>query len=224
MIQGGLLEHLLPTWLGGAETFTDPPDAALLPEEEPLVARAVDKRRHEVTTTRSCARRALAELGVEPVAIPRGERGEPVWPDGIVGSMTHCTGYRAAVVARARDAVTVGIDAEPHDKLPDGVLDVVALPEETEHVKHLSTVDGSVHWDRILFSCKESVYKAWFPVAREWLGFEDAQLTFDPQQRTFRAQLRKTGPEIGGAALESFDGTWIVHDGLLVTGIVRARG
>lgn len=224
MIQGGLLAQLLPAWLGRADTFTDPPEAALLPAEEPLMARAVDKRRREVTTTRSCARWALADLGFEPVAIPRGERGEPVWPDGVVGSMTHCTGYRAAVVARARDAVTVGLDAEPHDALPDGVLDVVALPEEIEHLKHLSTVDGSVHWDRILFSCKESVYKAWFPVAREWLGFEDAELTVDPQQRTFRARLRKTGPEVDGAALDGFDGSWIVHDGLLVTAIARARG
>ena len=223
MTRGALLPRLLPTWLGGADTFTDPPEAALLPAEEPLVARAVDKRRREVTTTRTCARWALAELGIEPTAIPRGERGEPAWPDGIVGSMTHCTGYRAAVVARAQDAATIGIDAEPHDALPHGVLDAVALPEETEHLKHLSTVDSSVHWDRILFSSKESVYKAWFPLAREWLGFEDAQLTFDPHQRTFRAQLRKTGPDVDGAALGSFDGSWIVHDGLLVTAIVRAR-
>lgn len=223
VIQGGLLAELLPTWLGGAESFTDPPEAALLPDEEPLVARAVDKRRREVTTTRSCARQALAELGIDPAPIPRGERGEPVWPDGIVGSMTHCEGYRAAVAAHAANVLTVGIDAEPHQTLPDGVLDVVALPAEIEHLNKLSVVDNSVHWDRILFSCKESVYKSWFPIAREWLGFEDAELTFDPQQRTFHARLRKLGPEVDGAPLEEFDGRWAVRDGLTVTGIVRAR-
>lgn len=224
VIQGGLLAQLLPTWLGGAESFTDPPEAALLPEEEQLVARAVDKRRREVTTTRSCARRALAELDLPPAPIPRGERGEPVWPDGVVGSMTHCDGYRAAAVGRTQDVHTVGIDAEPHHALPDGVLEVVALPAEIDHLKQLSTVDSSVHWDRILFSCKESVYKAWFPLAHDWLGFEDAELSFDPQRRSFHARLRKEGPEVGGSPLRGFDGSWLVQGGLAVTAIARVRG
>ena len=59
-----------------------------------------------------------------------GAKREPLWPAGVVGSITHCDGYRAAAVARATDLATVGIDAEPHEPLPDGVLAAIALPAE----------------------------------------------------------------------------------------------
>jgi hypothetical protein len=89
-------------------------------EEEELIGRAVEKRRREFGTARACARRALADLGRVPAPIVRGEKGAPVWLDGVVGSITHCAGYRGAAVAEARDVRALGIDAEPHGKLPDG--------------------------------------------------------------------------------------------------------
>ncbi|HEY3692789.1 MAG TPA: hypothetical protein VGL46_21300 [Pseudonocardiaceae bacterium] len=55
-----------------------------------------------------------------------GERRKPVWPPGVVGSLTHCTGYRAAAVAHRRGVLTVGIDAEPHEPLPQ--MSLVPLP------------------------------------------------------------------------------------------------
>ena len=71
---------------------------------------------------------ASARLGVPPAPILPGERGAPQWPAGYAGSITHCAGYRAAAVARTREMLTIGVDAEPHDVLPDGVLDHVSLP------------------------------------------------------------------------------------------------
>jgi hypothetical protein len=92
-------------WLS-CEAFDDPPDAVLFPEKEAVISRAVDKRRREFQTVRHCARRALRELGVPPAAVLPGERREPVWPPGVVGSLTHCTGYRA----RRGRSPTRGID------------------------------------------------------------------------------------------------------------------
>ena len=79
---------------------------------------------------RYCARQALGELGVPPVPILKGDKGEPCWPDGIVGSLTHCEGYRGAAVGRRDEVRSVGIDAEPHDVLPKGVLEAITLPDE----------------------------------------------------------------------------------------------
>ncbi|NDZ87966.1 4'-phosphopantetheinyl transferase, partial [Streptomyces sp. SID10115] len=72
------------------ETHEDPADAVLFPAEEAVVANAVDKRRKEFTTVRHCARTALARIGVPAAPILPGHRGAPGWPDGVVGSMTHC--------------------------------------------------------------------------------------------------------------------------------------
>nr|MDT0526133.1 4'-phosphopantetheinyl transferase [Streptomyces sp. DSM 41633] len=115
----------MPDKLAAAEMYDDPPDLTALPEEAALVARAVAKRRNEFTTVRYCARQALGELGVGPVPILKGDKGEPCWPDGIVGSLTHCQGFRGAVVGRVGGVRSVGIDAEPHDVLPDGVLGAI---------------------------------------------------------------------------------------------------
>jgi hypothetical protein len=125
-----MIERILPADVSWAEAFADHPGAALFPAEEAIVAGAVDKRRREFTTARNCARNALAKLGVPPAPILTRERGAPQWPVGMVGSITHCAGYRAAAVARARDILTVGVDAEPNEPLPDGVLAAISLVSE----------------------------------------------------------------------------------------------
>ncbi len=120
-----MLAELLPPEVAAAEVFYDPPGLGLYPEEEACVARAVEGRRREFTTVRHCARAALARLGVGPSAITKGDRGAPRWPEGVVGSMTHCAGYRGAAVARTADLTAIGIDAEPNEPLPAGVLDLI---------------------------------------------------------------------------------------------------
>ena len=129
-----MIESILLPGVAAEEAFTDPPGVTLFPEEEAAVARAVDKRRREFATVRSCARAALARIGVPAVPIVPGRRGAPQWPAGVVGSMTHCAGYRACALARAKDVVTIGLDAEPHEKLPAGVLGAVSCEEERERL------------------------------------------------------------------------------------------
>jgi 4'-phosphopantetheinyl transferase EntD len=183
----------------------------------------VDKRRREFTTARACARAALAKLGIPPAPIVPGLRGAPQWPPGVVGSITHCAGYRASAVALDRDIVTIGLDAEPHDTLPDGVLRAVASPAEQARLTELATASPHLCWDRMLFCAKETVYKAWFPLTGRWLGFEDATVDFDPVNSTFSARLGVDGPVVNGEMLTGFDGRWLVSGGLIITAIVISR-
>jgi len=219
-----VIEAILPAEAAAEEAFSDPPGVALFPDEEAIIAKAVDKRRREFTTARACARAALARLGLPPVPIVPGLRGAPQWPDGVVGSMTHCAGYRACAVALDRDLLTIGLDAEPHDKLPDGVLGAVSSEEERKRLTALAAAMPGTHWDRMLFSAKESVYKAWFPLTRRWLGFEDASVTIDPEKGTFTARLLVNGPHVNDTPLAGFTGRWLVDGGLIITAIaVPAR-
>lgn len=213
-----MIEEILPPEVASAEAFDDSAVVALFPEEEEVVARAVDKRRREFATARGCARRALATLGLPPAPIVPGERGAPAWPSGVVGSMTHCDGYRASAVALERNVRTVGLDAEPNGPLPDGVLKVIATPAEVDWLDGAPPASG-VCWDRLLFSAKESIYKAWFPLTRRWLDFEEAVVTPDPDAGTFDARLRVPGPVVDGRRLTGFTGRWVVRRGLVVTAI-----
>ena len=215
-----LLSALLPAEVASSETYADPPDLTPLPEEAPLIARSVAKRRNEFVTVRYCARLALADLGVPPTPILKGDKGEPCWPDGVVGSLTHCDGFRGAVVARSTQVRSVGIDAEPHDTLPKGVLDAISLPAERQE---LAALPGGLHWDRILFCAKEATYKAWFPLTHRWLGFEDAHITFDVDRDsstgTFTSEILIDPAAEHGPPLTVLRGRWSVARGLALTAI-----
>ncbi|MFC4147961.1 4'-phosphopantetheinyl transferase [Micromonospora mangrovi] len=214
-----MLAELLPATVIVAESSSDPVGVALHPDEERIAVDALGRRSPEFVTGRHCAHRALRRLGVPPSPVLSGAGGAPRWPPGVVGSITHCPGYRAAAVARAADMVTIGIDAEPGEALPDGVLKLVSLPQERAELAGLARLSRPVPWDKLLFSAKESVYKAWFPLTGRWLGFMDARLTIDADRGTFDARLLVPGPTVGGRELTGFTGRWLARDGLLLTAV-----
>lgn len=216
-----MIEALLPAAVRAVEVFADLPGVALYPEEQAYVARAVDGRRREFMTGRHCARVALGRLGVTPTAIAKGARGAPCWPAGVVGSITHCAGYRAAAVALATDLVAIGIDAEPHQPLPAGVLELISIPQERARLATMADAMPGVAWDRVLFSAKESVYKTWFPLTGAWLDFDGADITIDPARGTFVARILVPGATVVGDARGELTGRFVVRDGLAVTAIAR---
>ncbi|MET9813058.1 MULTISPECIES: 4'-phosphopantetheinyl transferase superfamily protein [unclassified Streptomyces] len=219
-----MIEELLPETVVTVEAYGhESADTPLYPEEEALMARAVAKRRREFAVVRSCARRAMEKLGVPPQPILPGERGAPGWPAGLAGSMTHCDGYGAAALVRAADLASVGIDAEIHGPLPEGVLPSVSLPAEAERLRRLAAEHPGVHWDRLLFSAKESVYKAWFPLTGKWLDFMEADIEITPDGR-FRAELLVPGPLVGDRRLGHFDGRWTAARGLVATAVAVPHG
>ena len=169
--------------LAAAEMYTDPPDLAPLPEEEPLIAKSVAKRRNEFITVRYCAREALGELGVPPAPILKGEKGEPCWPDGIVGSLTHCEGFRGAAVGRGDEVRRWGSTPNRTTCCPR----VCSTRQPARGAHRDAGAARGLHWDRILFCAKEATYKAWFPLTHRWLGFEDAHITFDVDAPVRRA-------------------------------------
>jgi len=99
------------------------------------------------------------------------------------------------------------------------VLEDIAMPQEREWIAAQTRGAPRVHWDRLLFSMKEAVYKAWFPLAGRWLGFEDAIVTIDQRSRSFSARLLVPGATPSGRDLSAFHGRWRVCDGLVVTAI-----
>lgn len=217
-----MIGPLLPASVAFAEEFGDPPGGFLFAEEAELVARSVPGRRSEFTTVRMCARRAMAELGVEPAPLLPGLHGAPRWPGGVVGTMTHCAGYRAGAVALRRHVTAIGIDAEPAHSLNPGVLETIAGPGEQIHLRRLRLTHPQTAWDRLLFSAKEAVYKACFPATSVRLGFFDASVTFDASGGTFQARIRAPGVVIAGRPYGVLHGRWNAGGGLLLTSVVIA--
>ena len=190
-------------------------DTTLFAVEVRSLGRAVDRRRREFVTGRACARQALARLGLPATAVGSGARGEPLWPAGVVGSITHCDGYRACAVAHARDVRALGVDAEVQAPLPEDVLDAVASPAEQ---RALAAHPGGLPWDRLLFSAKEAVFKAWYPLTGRELDFEDVELRIDPHAGTFEALVLVDAPELGDEP--RVRGRWRMDGAFIATAVV----
>lgn len=213
-----MIHKILPGEAIAVEAFDDTKSVRLFPSEEEVVAQAVERRRREFATTRRCAREALAALGYPAAPVLPGDGGAPAWPEGVVGSITHCLGYRATVVAPRTALSTIGIDAEPNDPLPAGVLASIARPDEERAVHQLLEAAPLIHWDRLLFSAKESVYKAWFPLTRRRLEFDQVTITFHRVTGRFDAQLH-TEAVVEGRPLTGFTGRFLAEKGLLLSAV-----
>lgn len=201
------LRSILPSCVAVSERHNDRDFEELYPQELEYLGPAVPKRRVEFTTSRRCARDALAALDIQRPPLVPGVAGAPIWPDGIVGSITHCEGYRAAVVARVGEVLSIGVDAEPARVLPPGVLDMVGLAPEISRIDALESRFPDVPWDRLLFCAKEAVYKTWFPLERTWLGFEDADIVISPAGQ-FKASITRPLRLPNGCEISELKGGW----------------
>ncbi|NKY97211.1 4'-phosphopantetheinyl transferase family protein [Nocardiopsis alborubida] len=209
-----LVGAILPEDVLAVDSRGEAADTAAADVRTQTLERATPRRRREFAASRACAHTALTRLGFPGSPVGRSQDGAPRWPTGAVGSITHCAGYRAAAVARASEVAAVGIDAEPDGPLRAGLMEVIALPSERRHHRWLYSVGPAVHWDRLLLSAKESVYKAWYPLTGRWLDFADAELEFQPGSGTFTTRL-------DGAAVPDLAGRWLVTaDGLVLTSAV----
>ena len=133
--------------------------------------------------------------------------------------MTHCAGYAAAAVGPHPEISAIGIDAEPDAPLPDGVLELVATAAERDRLAVTQRVPDGPNWDRLLFSAKEALYKAWFPLVGEWLDHQEAEISFDLQDGTFTALL-SGGLIVDGRQIRRLHGRWVRNRGILVTAVV----
>ena len=219
-----MIDDILPAVAVAAESFGPPGEQELLPAEAAAVATADPVRRSEFAAGRAVAHAALARLPAPTGPVLPGRAGEPRWPDGVVGSITHCAGYRASAVALARDVAAIGIDAEPCPQLDGGTLDgglltAVAGDAERAWLAELNAACPGTRWDRVLFCAKESVYKAWYPHTGERPGPADITVRIG-QAGTFTATLPR-----GCAAppVARLTGRWLVRRGLIVTAVtIRA--
>jgi 4'-phosphopantetheinyl transferase EntD len=241
--RAGLIASLLPAAVAASESTgsapADPP--GLFPAEEAALRTAEPRRRAEFAAGRSCARAALGRLGVPAGPILPGPAGQPQWPTGITGSITHCAGYQACAVARTTDVAAIGIDAEPDAELPAGLIETVATGTERAWISRhtaalppatrasaapppaasLQAAPHGVCWDRLLFSAKESACKLWYPLTGHWPGFREVTIGL-ATTGTFTACLPGPGPAAGDRPVTRMTGRWLARDGLIVTAITWA--
>lgn len=180
----------IPEFVSVAAAGADDYDiAALSSAEQALIhPRAIASRQRHFVLGRIAAKRALAQLGAPAEPVLRSEHREPLWPVGIVGSITHACGHAVAAVALSENCGGIGLDMEHRSSFFDELVDQVAYGRER------AWIDGQRDADRPsrvleVFSAKESIYKAFFPRVRRYFGFEAARLTPVDEPPGFEGRL-----------------------------------
>jgi 4'-phosphopantetheinyl transferase EntD len=158
-----------------------PPD--VLETEQPLIKKAVEKRRREFSAGRCCARQALRALGCADAPIMHDQNGAPLWPQSIVGSITHSTTHAAAAAAKGSRLRGLGIDMETVSRVSPAITNKILTAPEKAYLQRHPDPDEQQRLRALFFSAKEAIYKCLHPLLQCRIGFKDARIECMPDQQ-----------------------------------------
>ncbi len=150
--------------------------------------RAVPQRKAEFRAARHAFRQALDVLGEQPAALLAGTHREPLWPEGMVGAITHTGNFCAVALARSPEWTGIAIDAEDSQPLSPDLLSIICRPEESARLSGYRRA-GLQSPCKLMFSAKECVHKIFFPLNRHTLEFTDARIELDVERKLFMASI-----------------------------------
>ncbi len=183
---------------------------------------AVPKRKIQFLAGRFCAREAIERLGSISYggALPRDSDGCPVWPEDLVGSISHTDASATAAIARSAEARGLGVDVEfvMSREAADEVAPLVASEDETRRAAQAA----GLNWLEsltLIFSAKESLFKALYPPSRRHFDHLDCEVVrIDPGGRRFAIRMRPPFDAAFGAAV--FMGRYELTNGEVRTGVL----
>ena len=184
------------------------------------LTRAVIKRKSEFVAGRYLAKKALIDLGVNTTQVAIGENRAPVWPNSFIGSISHSQGFAICAVANTSDIKRIGLDVENYleAKVAKDILPTVLIESEYPWVGTKNNPNPQVF--TLIFSAKESLFKALYPEVGHYFDFDVAQIkTIDYQTGKFSLQLvQALGPTLPVGTC--FDGIFELHEHQVLTLIV----
>jgi 4'-phosphopantetheinyl transferase EntD len=195
----------------------------LHPGEAAMMARAVEKRRREFTAGRVLARTAMGRLGIAEQPLLNGDDRAPIWPTGVVGTITHTRGWCAVAIAKATDLRALGADVEQDTPLEERLWDSVLNPDEIDHLQGMRP-DEARALGKLIFSAKECAYKAQYLLTRTFLGFSAMSVVVDADAAratagTWTATFRQSAGETFQAG-DQLRGSFRRTGGLVATALV----
>lgn len=163
-------------------------DTKAFDEEELYITRAVEKRKREFRAGRHSAHKVLGELGHTNFPLKVGNHRQPLWPSEVIGSISHTDGFCACVALPEGKASSIGFDVEPLSQVDRASLPLICTRKELEYVD--KTQQGvEIPLCKLIFSAKECVHKAYYPLNEHTLDFLDAEISIDLTTSSFTATI-----------------------------------
>ncbi|MBW1902619.1 MAG: 4'-phosphopantetheinyl transferase superfamily protein [Deltaproteobacteria bacterium] len=216
-----VFQNLLPPNIIVEESKIEDAQGLLFPDEEVLIARAVEKRRKEFTAGRTCLRNVLAKLGVSNGPILQNKMRSPQIPQGYTATITHSGELCAAAAVKKGEIEAIGIDVEEHSALEPNIEKMILVPNEQMMINDLPN-RGSVHWEKVIFSAKESFYKAYFQITEQYLDYLEAEFLIEPENQRLSCHLLIPSP-VSDLEGRTFQGKYKIADGYVFTAFAISR-
>lgn len=162
----------------------------MAPELLSLGSGAVDARRSAFLLGRRAAHQALHQLGRDVGPILIGDQRQPLWPNGVVGSISHTDEWAVALIALQEHALGVGIDVEARGRTADELAGIYEQATVADERRWLDALPVGQREEQLLgiFSAKESTFKALFPIVNELFGF--SAIALEPTNNGYCGTLR----------------------------------
>lgn len=191
----------------------------LFPAEASAVARAVPRRQHEFAWGRTAAREAMRQLGWPVQAVPSGQDRAPVWPAGLVGSISHCSTGCVALVAPRAQVLALGIDMEDAKALDTELWPLLLTVRERAALQALPVHERGMQAMRV-FSAKEAFYKWQYPATTTVLEFQDAEIFWEAGADDFSVAC----DSLKGTPLHRASGRWLSDGQWVVSWVISRSG
>lgn len=186
----------------------------LAPAERNQLGDVCGKRLAEFAAGREQARRLISAItgAAEPLLV--GDYRQPLWPDGIIGSISHSDVYCAVAVA-ARDSISdLGIDVETLEALNPEVENLVLTDTEME------ATDASESWVRkLIFSIKESNYKCCYHMVKAYIDFKECEVVLNDNDCSYESTIRCKSRDGNPLDIRVY-GRWKIESGHVFTSAV----
>ncbi len=171
------------------KSLDDYDELMLYPEELGILSsKAVPKRRIEFCIGRAAAHSALSKIGIKNFPVLKGVHNEPLWPKDVVGAISHSGELALAAVAHKEETTGIGIDIEMIDKtISEDIIKIICTPREADWVNRRK--DRKLQRLFMMFSAKESIFKAFFPITNVPLNYFDTKLIWHEDMGCFSGQL-----------------------------------
>ena len=161
----------------------------LYPEELALTKKMSSKRLYDFSSGRYAARKLLLNYEIEKHPILIGENRAPIWPTGIIGSISHSENLCIAVISDKKALNSIGVDIESSKRINADILPLICNEEEISHIKLLEKASNIniLTNAKLIFSIKESLFKCLNPLINNWIDYKEMQVKIDLKQRTYLA-------------------------------------
>lgn len=156
----------------------------LYPDELSITEGMISKRKEEFKAGRLLAKKILENFNVNCFPILQNNDRTPIWPEGIVGSISHDHKRCIVAVCANSDYKSVGVDVETNKRIKSQLWNRICTDHElTEINKMMPSLRQQ--FAAIIFSAKESFYKCQYPLTKQFVNFHDVEIHIDKNKNQF---------------------------------------